>query len=463
MLPPIGPVGLDYVAASLWRHGYEPILCDLTFEDDWEKPLAHAIDSTAPLAIGVSIRNIDDAYFASQDFILDTTTTIIRHIRTVTDRPVVLGGVGFSVAPCAILDYTGAHYGIAGEGEHPFPLLLECIEAGRDVSSVPGVVFRTPQKGVVAVPPIPWELDDFPGSSRRFSDNRRYFAEGGQAGIETKRGCSAACIYCVEPKAKGPTICLRSPESVADEFADLLDQGVDVVHLCDSEFNLPRGHAHAVCDALVRRGISRRIHWYTYACPHPFDGELARAMVCAGCASINFGVDHGDDEMLLRLGRNYDAGDIRRAVQACKDAGLTVMCDMLLGAPGETRESIARAIDFMREINPDCVGLSCGVRVYPNTPLARMLSTQGTLDSNPNLQGTVTDNVDFLRPVFYVDAGISENIHAFVSKLVDGDKRFFHADPAQLEGNYNYNDNSVLMQAIRAGARGAYWDILRRM
>ena len=28
--------------------------------------------------------------------------------------------------------------------------------------------------------------------------------------------------------------------------------------------------------------------------------------------------------------------------------------------------------------------------------------------------------------------------------------------------NYNYNDNSILSQAIQNGERGAYWDILRR-
>ena len=37
-----------------------------------------------------------------------------------------------------------------------------------------------------------------------------------------------------------------------------------------------------------------------------------------------------------------------------------------------------------------------------------------------------------------------------------------HADPDQVDGNYNYNANSVLANAIRSGQRGAYWDILRR-
>ena len=33
---------------------------------------------------------------------------------------------------------------------------------------------------------------------------------------------------------------------------------------------------------------------------------------------------------------------------------------------------------------------------------------------------------------------------------------------AGADKNYNYNDNSVLSQAIQSGERGAYWDILRK-
>ena len=33
----------------------------------------------------------------------------------------------------------------------------------------------------------------------------------------------------------------------------------------------------------------------------------------------------------------------------------------------------------------------------------------------------------------------------------------------QTAENYNYNDNQPLVEAIRRGARGAYWDILRQL
>ena len=463
MLPPIGPIGLEYVAAALERHGYEPVPCDLTFAEDWRATLTQVLDETAPFAIGVSVRNVDDAYFASQDFVLETTAEMVRHMRESGTAPVVLGGIGFSVAPEQILGYTGADHGIAGEGEWAFPTLLDCLAAGGDVSQVPGAVFRTDNGDVACAPLEPRDLALLETPGRRLFDNLRYFNEGGQAGVETQRGCPCACIYCPEPVAKGRVLRHRSPDSIAEEFAALLEQGIDALHLCDSEFNLSPRHAHAVCDALVRAGVAERLRWYAYASPHPFDKDLAKNMARAGCVGIDFGVDHGDEAMLRSLGRTYGVAEVRRTVEACRDTGIAVMFDMLFGGPGETRDTLARAIGLMRELEADRVGLSCGVRVYPNTPLARSVLAQGPLADNPNLHGKVTDNDDLIKPIFYLDANLGLDLHGCVTSLAGGDKRFLHADPNETDGNYNYNDNSVLVNAISAGERGAYWDILRRL
>lgn len=463
MRPPIAPLGLEYCAAAIKRAGYEPILCDLAFAPNGRAALEEALGSARPLAVAVSIRNLDDAYLASQDFVLEEAAQTIAQIRAISRAPLILGGVGFSAAPWEVLRYTGADYGIVGEGESGLPPLLACLAGGGNIFNVPGAVFKDEGGRITGTAPAHADLPEMPAPSRRFVDNPRYFAEGGQAGLETKRGCAQRCVYCVEPMAKGRLVRLRSPESVVEEVRDLFDQGIDVLHLCDSEFNLPLDHAHAVCAALENSGLGARIRWYAYAYPKFFDGELASAMRRAGCAGINFGVDHADETMLRRLGRHYGPEDIRRTAQACHNGGLAVMFDMLLGGPGETRQSLARAIDFVRSLAVDRVGLSCGVRVYPHTPLAELVRAQGPPSANPNLQGTTADNDDLLRPIFYVDAALDGDIHALVGDLVGGDRRFLHADPRQIKGNYNYNDNSALAEAIRAGERGAYWYILQRL
>jgi radical SAM superfamily enzyme YgiQ (UPF0313 family) len=276
MRPPIGPLALEHLADSLRRHGYEPALCDLTFSEDWASDLTRVLEDVDPDAIGVTIRNIDDTYLAGQDFVLSGTAEMIRLIMKTVSVPVILGGIGFSTAPREILEYTGADYGIVGDGEDALEALLTCLFEGEDVSRARGAVYRNENDTIDFAPTDLRDLTHLPAAPRRFADNRRYFAEGGQAGIETKRGCDRHCIYCPEPQSKGDRVRVRPPETVAREFIDLLDQGIDVFHLCDSEFNLPPDHAQAVCEALIRQGVASEIRWYTYASPVPFDEHPPR-------------------------------------------------------------------------------------------------------------------------------------------------------------------------------------------
>lgn len=461
MRPPIAPLAFDYLAPALERRGYEPVSCDLAFAADWRRTLSDTLADAGPAACLVTARNLDDAYFASRDFILEDTAAVVRHARACTGVPVVLGGVGFAIAPREALAYLGADCGLHGDADGVGDL-LDALLAG-DVSRAPGAVYRADGDGVRANPPAFAPPVDTAPSQRDFVDNRRYFAEGGQAGIETKRGCAQHCIYCVEPGAKGRAERLRGAGAVIAEMRALLDQGIGVFHFCDSEFNLPAAHARALCEAMVREGLPEHIRWYAYVHPADFDEEIAQCMARAGCAGLNFGIDHMDPGMLRRLGRTHTPDDVARAVRACAAAGIPVMLDLLLGGPGETRDSLAECIGRVGELPADCVGLSCGARVYPHTPLAALVTRQGRLGENPNLHGATVDNADLLRPVFYVDAGIGCDIFDAVDVLVCGDPRFLHANPNTQDGNYNYNDNQVLEAAIRDGARGAYWDILRRI
>jgi hypothetical protein len=236
---------------------------------------------------------------------------------------------------------------------------------------------------------------------------------------------------------------------------NLLSQGADCFHLCDSEFNLPPDHAEAVCRAVVSAGLGDRVRWYTYASPVPVSAGLIGLMQRAGCAGVNFGVDSGSDRMLRALGRDFTAADVARAARLCREAGLPFMFDLLLGGPGETWESVEETLDLMRRVSPSRVGLSLGVRVYPGTPLAagvRAGDTGGRLVGDP----------EGLEPAFFVSDALGSDPHGGLRERVGADSRFFvPAGPG--EQNYNYNDNAVLQEAIAAGHRGAYWDILRKI
>lgn len=462
MKPPIAPIGLDYVSDSVRAAGHETRLLDLCLSDDIERDIALTMQTFQPEAIGISVRNTDDCYFSSGDFFLPGVRRVVELLRCTADLPIVMGGVGFSMMPEAVMDYCGVDYGIAGEGEDALVRLLAAWQGAEDLGRVPGLVCR--RDGVVHRNPVlDLSLDRLPPRSRSLVDNVRYFTEGGQAGFETKRGCSMQCIYCADPVAKGNRIRLRDPRLVVEELTTLLARGIDHFHTCDCEFNLPGEHAAQVCQAIIEAGLHDRIRWFAYCAVTPFDDEMARLFRRAGCAGIDFGADSGSAEVLRRLGRHFGPNDLVRTARACRGAGIPFMLDLLVGGPGETRDTVRQTFDLARQVGADCVGVSMGVRVYAGTPLADLVRHQGAVDSNPDLYGRKRGNPDMLEPVFYISPDLGPEIVQFVRTLVGKDDRFFLPSAGAEETNYNYNDNSVLVRAIERGARGAYWDILRRL
>ena len=462
MTPPIAPIGLDYLAAALRKAGLGVRLLDLAFERKPHQALRRTIKQIDPDVIGLSFRNTDDCYFSSQATFVPELVKLVRTIRrTAPDTETVLGGSGYAIFPEALLEATGAEWGIVGDAEGVLPALLSCGWSGRPVSSIRGLVAHEPDGIVRRRPRFGSALSL--GTDRSFVDNERYFREGGQIGIETKRGCPNACVYCADPVAKGHRVRVRSPQEVADEVAGLLDRGIDVLHTCDAEFNIPADHAAAVCERLIARRLGQRVRWYAYCVPRPFDSRLAELMARAGCVGVNVGADSGCAEQLRRLGRNYGPNDLAAAVKHTKAAGMAVMVDLLLGGPGETPATVAETIALLQSLPVDCVGAPVGVRLYPDTPLAKAVLAAGPMADNPHLHGATKDNASLLKPVFYVDRALGDRPAELIVDLIAGDQRFFPPQASRDERDYNYNDNTVLAKAIAAGARGAYWHILHRL
>jgi len=449
--PPVAPIGLDYVAEALNAAGHQVEVLDLCWEKEQDAAIAAFLGRDFAL-VGVTLRNTDDCAFTSRQSFLGEFAGIVRAIRSHTDGLVVLGGVGFSVMPERVLELCQADAGVWGEGEFAFVQLANRLgkEEWRDL---PNLIHRC-DNGWRHNPPSFPSLADLPPMSRRWSDNRRYFRQGGQAGFETKRGCPRSCIYCADPIAKGKCLRTRPPQAVADELASLLAQGIDHLHTCDSEFNLSEQHAADVCREIVRRGLGERLRWYAYCAPTPFSPQLAGLMRRAGCVGVNFGVDNGDVGMLKRLKRGFTPDDVLNAARWCREAGITTMFDLLLGAPGETRESIARTVELMKQAEPDRVGVSLGVRVYPGTELAGLAARQ---EMNAGLVGAGPR-----QPLFFIAPEIASCAYELLDRLIGDDERFLFFDPSRPERNYNYNANQRLVEAIAKGYRGAYWDILRR-
>jgi radical SAM superfamily enzyme YgiQ (UPF0313 family) len=469
MTPAIGPIGLDYVAASVQRASLEVEVLDLGLADEPERAIKEYFSCRDPELVGLSFRNADDCFWPSADWFVPGLKDTITSIRSMADVPIVIGGVGFSILAKPIVEYTGADFGISGDGEASITELYRQLKAERRFKDVPGLIWR--ENNSIRNNPPSWPESISLGTSRNFIDNKSYFEKGGQCGLETKRGCNRDCIYCADPLAKGDRLRLRNPSEIADEVQSLLSQGIDVLHLCDSEFNVPRSHADAVCKELNRRSLGDKIRWYAYLSPLPFDADLARAMARAGCVGINFTGDSACESMLRTYRQRHSREDLAAAVKLCRLNKIAVMIDLMLGGPGETPQTVRETIDFIKKIGPDCAGAALGIRVYPGTTMEQIVAEELRDQTNTSIRRKYSGPINLLKPTFYISEALGEHPAELVRDLIDGDQRFFEpaveTDNKATEGsdaaNYNYNENLLLTQAIREGARGAYWDILRRL
>jgi radical SAM superfamily enzyme YgiQ (UPF0313 family) len=498
MVPAIGPIGLDYVAASLEKAGIDFEMVDLGLTDEPEKVIQDYFSTRKTELVGLSFRNADDCFWPSADWFVPGLKDTIETIRSMTDAPIVIGGVGFSIFAGAIVEYTGADFGVLGDGESAIIELYSQLKAAKRFEEVPGLVWRENNSHRDSIRRINTNPPSWPdpislGTSRKFIDNLSYFKHGGQCGLETKRGCNRHCIYCADPLSKGTMLRLRKPAEVADEVESLLSLGIDVLHLCDSEFNVPRDHAFAICEELNGRSLGDKVRWYAYLSPTPFDADLAKAMAQAGCVGIDFTGDSGSELMLRTYRQQHTREDLAKAVKLCRMNNIRAMIDLLLGGPGETLRTVRETIDFIKQIGPDCAGAALGLRVYPGTAMEQIAAKELRNPTNSGIRRKYSGPINLLKPTFYISPALGESPAELVRDLINGDKRFFEPaietiairdsslaargssspesrvpspgfQPAEDDAtNYNYNENLLLTQAIQKGARGAYWDILRQL
>jgi radical SAM superfamily enzyme YgiQ (UPF0313 family) len=454
--PPVSPVGLEYAGEALIDAGIPVQVLDLSFEASWKAALKQELGRQEPLFIGLSVRNTDDCSFATRQSFIPWIREVVAEIRQLSGARIVLGGVGFSIMPEAVLEMTKADAGLAGDGEEMIVALAGRMGKNESIFDLPNLVYRSQGK-IVSNPRREADLARWPLPRRRLFDNKKYEELGALVGIETKRGCSQKCIFCAEPVARGRHTRLRPPSTVVAEFKDLLGQGVSWFHLSDSEFNQPIDQAKEVCRAIIEAGIGEKLKWYCYCSPHPFDRELARLMVRAGCRGINFGVDSLDNEQLARLGRNYSLSEIEKLTRILRGENINFIFDLLVGGPGETGETVRYTIRKVKELDVPLVGVATGVRVYPNTLLGEAVAGGfGKEDIHP--AGALTLH----QPTFYVSPYLGQNIDAFLQELVGGDPRFLSLASPSESGSYNYAGDEALCELIRKGARGAYWEIIRQ-
>ncbi len=441
---PVAPLGLAYIATALAKAGQNVSVADLCFSAEDKETLRDMIKRNMPELIGISIRNIDNLTYPKSIFYLPYIKEITNFIKTLSKALIVAGGSGFSLFPEESLRYLGIKYGIIGEGESAMTSIANRISVKKDFHDIPNLCYIENNLFFSNTVLREEEFHDFSSPDRRFVDNIAYSKLGGMANVQTKRGCPFNCIYCTYPYINGNLLRLRNPSDIAGELEELkYKYEVNHVFFVDDIFNCPEAHASGICEEIIRKKIN--INWTCFATPKGITKELVGIMKRAGCSGIEFGTDSGSEKMLNNLSKSFSLVDVEKATEACRDVDLPAAHYVIIGGPGENKETLEETFSFFDSLRPDAVIALTGLRIYPNTKLLRLSRNEGIVPEGKSL----------LEPEFYISSRLgADNMLAAV-------KSHALSRPNWIVPGLDIRCSTAMLTMLRRlGKQGPLWDLL---
>jgi tRNA A37 methylthiotransferase MiaB len=93
--------------------------------------------------------------------------------------------------------------------------------------------------------------------------------------------------------------------------------------------------------------------WSSYARISNLDYPLLEKMKRSGCIALDIGVESGSTEMLRSMGRKYAPETAVNIARFARELGIISNFNVVVGFPGETRDSIMRTAELIEKAQPD--------------------------------------------------------------------------------------------------------------
>jgi len=325
------PLGLAYLAAYQRQCGRKVSIID-----------AHALRSGTA---GTLKRLLADPpgwvgiYVTS--FSLPAVRALIEGIRRELDCRIIVGGPHVTHFPECV-DTLRADFGVAGDGERSLAALL----AGREPSTIPGLVYRLQGALRTNPPEAIKELDSLPFPARDLLPERLYYSPFRSGRITTmiaSRGCPCDCVFCALP-SKGRYF-RRSNESIVEELRGLKQRGFGYIEMQDDLFTANKRLTAELCEEILAADL--KIQWGCETRADMVDAELLGVMRRAGCTNIKFGVESGVERIRHEVvGKRISDAAIREAVARCNRLGMETAAYYMFGFPGESIADMQATVAF---------------------------------------------------------------------------------------------------------------------
>jgi len=380
--------GLTSIAGNVDPHHRVAVADLILVQRSVRETVTRLLRELRPEVVGLSVMT----------FQRPTAARLVELIRSLQPTAkIVVGGYDPSLAAEAY-EPMKVDYLIRGEGEVTFRELLRSIEQGGRLEDVCGLSHRgtdgSAQRWVhnPSRPPHRLESGEIKLPKRDARVIAGYTFLGRQVDvIETSRGCTYDCSFCSIIEMRGRNFFTYSFDRVLADIRDARDHGALTIFLVDDNIMLNVKRFEALCEAIIAAGLNN-IDYFLQAMTSSIanHGEsLAPLMKRAGFRYVFLGIENileGDLEFLRASAKNTARDNGRATGNATLQAidylhrnQMYVVGGLIVGNPGDTRESIEANLEFARRY-VDWPYIQHPTP-YPRTPMTKDFRDQGLIQN----------------------------------------------------------------------------------
>lgn len=261
-------------------------------------------------------------------------------------------------------------YGFIGEAEHSLTSFLGAYakSRNRELDSVGGLLFRRGGQTVATGDPKwvadlsmkksdlgrQYPLDSLPFPARHLLPMKKYrlgtmHGRSHFTSLQTARGCPWTCIFCASETLKTTRYIMRSPKKVVEEMADIALKYPYITHLyiCDDVLTFWPEHITEIVDRMDAEGLKFTFEGSTRA--NLVTDEIIGRLAKSGLIRLSFGLETVDPVMRVTMQKKVPLEAYSTANRICSNYGVEAMNSLMIGLPGETRETIRATLKWVRE------------------------------------------------------------------------------------------------------------------
>lgn len=206
---------------------------------------------------------------------------------------------------------------------------------------------------------------------------------------ETSRGCPGKCNFCTAPAMYGNSLRYWSSEKVLEEIKHLISLGYKEIYYRDETFTTFKKRNLEILNTIIDEKLN--ISWLCNVRVNTVDRETLMLMKKAGCHSIKIGVESGVQHILDKSNKGINLKDTEELFKWAKEAGIKTHAHLMLGMPGETKETVEQTLKFIKKINPYTIDIGI-CTPYPGSVLFEEIAKE-----HPEIKDGTSVNLENLH------------------------------------------------------------------